>query len=358
MFLRDLVTNNSKSYLALLGKSVSSKDPQIQPPGPIVMRAYVSYVIESLGALEQREPGSARRFRGVLLSAWIPLNQYAPELSGAFVQLEKLTRTADEDASLPTVGDKKSDGGDTYEQRVKKALESDQPDDVTINIAIGRGDFEKARKMIDKLPDDSHKSQLIENVNAPEAVALAEKGELGQAIVLAERLTRAASILQVYPVLLKKCLSAENSWRATPLVYQAIKQLKKADTAPMRPPPGMPETMIAARVVDLIPSSLSKLAKSVVEVDETLALAVLDETVIAANKSSVDSSEGRVGFDLDVFTKLAPRNEARVRQAAEDLTDHFREIVALAAINQWKAGELEKKSKVDLNKKKSSIAKH
>ena len=85
--------------------------------------------------------------------------------------------------------------------------------------------------MIDKLPDDSHKSQLIENVNAPEAVALAEKGELGLAVRLAERLNRAASILQVYPVLLKKCLSAENKWRATPLVYQAIKQLKKADTA-------------------------------------------------------------------------------------------------------------------------------
>src|SRR5882672_3752083 len=59
MFLRDLVTNNNRMYLALIGKNVSSKDLQTQPPGPIVMRAYVSYVIESLGALEQREPGSA-----------------------------------------------------------------------------------------------------------------------------------------------------------------------------------------------------------------------------------------------------------------------------------------------------------
>ena len=51
MFLRDLVTNNNRMYLALVGKSVSPKDPQIQPPGPMVMRAYVGYVIESLGAL-------------------------------------------------------------------------------------------------------------------------------------------------------------------------------------------------------------------------------------------------------------------------------------------------------------------
>jgi len=146
------------------------------------MRAYVSYMIESLGALEQHEPGSARRFRAFLLSAWIPLNQYAPELSQAFIQLERLTRTADEDASLPTVGDqKKSDGGGTYEQRVKRALESDQPDDLIINIAIGRGDFDTARKMIDKLPDDPHKSQLVENVNATESIALAEKGDIDQA---------------------------------------------------------------------------------------------------------------------------------------------------------------------------------
>lgn len=352
LFLSDLIANKSATYLALVGKSVSSKDPQLQSPGPLVMRAYVGYVIESLGALEQREPGSARRFRGSLLSVWLPLNQYAPELLGPFSQLEKLSRRPGEDASLPTAGDKKS-GEESYDQRVKKALESDQPDDIAINIAIGRGDFDKARKMIDKLPDDSHKSQLIENLNVPEAIALAEKGEIDKAVRLAERLNRGTSILQVYPVLLKKCLSAENKWRATPLVYQAIKQLKKADTSPMRPPPGMPETMIAARVIDLIPSSLSKLAQLVVEVDEALAFAVLDETVIATNKSSMDSSEGRAGFDLDVFKQLAPRNEARVHQAAEDLTDHFRQIVALAAINQWKASELEKKSRIDLTRRKA-----
>ena len=357
MFLRDLVTNNNRMYLALIGKNVSSKDLQTQPPGPIVMRAYVSYMIESLGALEQREPGSARRFRGVLMSAWIPLNQYAPELSGAFVQLEKFSRRAGDDALFPTPGDKESGGVDTYEERVKKAIESDHPDEVTINIAIGRGDFKKARKMIDKLPDGTRKTQLTENLNAQEAMQLVENGDISQAAILAERLNRAVSILQVYPVLLKKCLSDENKWRATPLVYQAIKQLKKADTAPMPPPPGMPETMLAARGTDPIPLSLSKLAKSVAQVDETLALAILDETVIAINKSSVDSSEGRVGFDLDLFKQLAPKNEARVHQAAEYLTDHFRQIVALAAVNQWKASELEKKSRIELTRKKSLIVK-
>jgi hypothetical protein len=348
-FLGDLITNNNGTYLALVGKRALSN---LQPPGPIVTKAYVSYMIDSLGALEQREPGSARRFRGTLLSVWLPLNQYAPELLGPFSQLEKLSRKAGEDASLSTAGDKAS-REETYEQRVKNAMESDQPDDVTINIAIGRGDFDNARKMIDKLPDDPHKSQLIENVNAPEAITLAEKGDIDQAVRLAERLTRATSILQVYPVLLKKCLSAENKWRATPLVYQAIKQLKKADTSPLAPPPGIPPSMVVAKGPDPIPLSLSKLAKSVVEVDETLALAVLDEMVIASNKSTMDSSEGRAGFDLDVFKQLAARNEDRVHQAAESLTDPFREIVALAAIDQWKAGELEKKARVDLTRRKT-----
>jgi len=111
--------------------------------------------------------------------------------------------------------------------------------------------------------------------------------------------------------------------------------------------------VVVTKGPDPIPLSLSKLAKSVVEVDETVVLAVLDETVIASNKSSTDSSEGRIGFDLDVFKQLAPKNEARVHLAAEDLTDHFRQTVALAAINQGKASELEKKSRADLAPRKA-----
>jgi DNA-directed RNA polymerase specialized sigma24 family protein len=348
MFLRDLITNNNGMYLALAGKSGGSR---LSPPGPIVLRAYVGYVIASLAALDQREPGSAIRFRGSLLAVWPLLNQYAPELLGPFSQLEKISRRPGEDASLPTPGDREAGGADTYEQRVRKALDSDQPDDVTINIAIGRGDFKRAHKMIDKLPDGPGKNQLVESLNAREAIDLAEKNEVDAAVGLAERLNRPESILQVYPVLLKKCLSVDNRWRVTPLVYQAIKQLKKADPSPVRPPPGMPETLINARVIDLVPTSLSKLAKSIMEMDEPLALAVLDETVMATNKTSLDSAEGRVGFDLDVFKRLAPQNEDRVRLAAESLTDQFRQIVALASIDQWKAGELEKKVRIEVTRK-------
>jgi hypothetical protein len=47
-----------------------------------------------------------------------------------------------------------------------------------------------------------------------------------------------------------------------------------------------------------------------------------------------------------------------VHQAAEDLTDHFRQIVALAAIDQWKASELEKKARIELTRKKGQAVKN
>lgn len=91
--------------------------------------------------------------------------------------------------------------------------------------------------------------------------------------------------------------------------------------------------------------SLSKLAKAVALSNETLALEVLDEMVQAANSSNVDTTQGRMGFETDVFSRLAAKNEIRVRQAVEALKDPLRQIVALAAIYQWKAGELIKQAK-------------
>lgn len=65
----------------------------IQPPGSDVMRAYLNYMVESMSGLEQREPGSAMQFRVFLLPLWMPLKQYAPELTGAFLELENVSST-------------------------------------------------------------------------------------------------------------------------------------------------------------------------------------------------------------------------------------------------------------------------
>src|SRR5205085_6176996 len=105
-----LLTNNNDA----------TRPPQpILPAGPAVIRAYVSYVLESLSQLEQREPGSVMNLRGFLLATWLPLRQYAPELTGEFMELERLSRRPGENVALPTPGSAKESTREDYEQRLK-----------------------------------------------------------------------------------------------------------------------------------------------------------------------------------------------------------------------------------------------
>jgi hypothetical protein len=343
LFLRDLAFNNSDVYIALLNGSADPKYQQIPLPGPAVMKAYVNYVVESLSKLEQSEQGSARRFRGHLISTWLPLKQYAPELTGAFLALEQLSRRPGEDASLPTQGKMKDEATNKYEKRVRDALDSNQPDDLTINFAISRGDFDKARKLLEKLADGPQKSQLTETVNAREAISLTAQGNTPRAAALAERLSKATSILRVYPAIIDKCVAKKDQVCATALTYQAMRQLKAADNAP---PAGTHVSAIAAgRELDPTLLSFSELAKAVASINETLAMEVLDETVRTANASKMDTGQGQTGFDVEAFRKLASKDENRVRQAASNLNNPLRQIVALAAIYQWKAERLAKESK-------------
>ncbi len=318
---------------------------QILPAGPSVIKAYVNYVIESMSRLEQSEPGSADRLRGFLLSVWLPLKQYAPELTGAFLELERLSRRPGEDASLPQKSFEEA-YKEKYEKRLRDALDSGQPDELTINSAVGRGDFDKARKLIDKLSDGPQKTQLTEMVNMREALSLTAKGNTIEAELMAEKLNKATSILQVYPAIISKCAAKKDQPCVTTAFYQAMKQLKSADTAPPTLPAGIPASVIAtSREFDPVLSSLGKLAKAVAPVNDTLALEALDETVSAANSSDVDTSQGRIGFDTDIFKILAPKNELRALQAAMNLKDPLRQIIALAVIDQWKAKELANKEK-------------
>jgi len=318
---------------------------QIPSPGPAVMRAYVSYMIESLGLLGQRDPEALRASRGFLLTAWLPLKQYAPELTGAFLEVEKLSRRPGEDASLPRVSLEES-YRERYEERVRKNLDNGNPDPLFIESLISEGDFAKARKMIDKLADGPQKAQFIERTNAKEALSLATKGNTVEAEILAGHLSTAVYILEVYPVIISKCVERKDHSCATGIVYQAMKQLKRADTAPLTPPAGISASVVATtQDFDPVLASLGKLAKSVFPINELLALEVLDEMIVAANHSEMDTGQGRTGFDVDVFRKLASSNETRTRQAAETLSDPLRRIVALATIYQWKAKELEKNTK-------------
>ncbi|HZB47115.1 MAG TPA: hypothetical protein VE360_17785, partial [Pyrinomonadaceae bacterium] len=80
--------------------------------------------------------------------------------------------------------------------------------------------------------------------------------------------------------------------------------------------------------------------KAVAPLDGTLALNVLDEVVQAANRSDVDTTQGRTGLEIDVFEKLAAVDELRVRQAAGGLKQRLPRLAALAALAQWRAQQL------------------
>jgi hypothetical protein len=310
------------------------------PPGGAVMKAYVSFMIESLARLEQIEPGSLQNFRPMLMNVWPILRQYAPELTGAFYELEALSRRPGEDASLPkgNIGDLYND---RYEKRVKDALDSDKPDPLTIYSVISKGDFAQARRMIDKLDDGPQKTQLVEAVNAQEAITVATKGDLIKAAQLAQNLKTAVSIMRVYPIIVNKCVAKKDRTCAANSVYQAMKQLKDAGNTLPTPPSGLPASfMPTSEEFDPVALSLCKLAKIIASIDSALALDVLDEAVQAANRSSIDTGQGRTGLETDVFKQLAAEDETRVRQAAISLKQPLPKIVALAALYQWKSQAL------------------
>jgi len=115
---------------------------------------------------------------------------------------------------------------------------------------------------------------------------------------------------------------------------------------PHTPPAGIPMSIVPSnREFDPVLSSLSKLAGIIAPLDEQLALEVLDEVIATANSSALDTEQGRTGIDVELFRKLALRNEVRVRQSAESLQDRLRKIVAKSAIYQARAAELAKTAK-------------
>jgi tetratricopeptide (TPR) repeat protein len=316
--------------------SFSESLPDIPPPGVTVMRAYVMYMIEDVGKLE----GVAlQRSRGRLLGVWEPLKRYAPELTTRFMELEAQSRGAGDNSPLPTKQSSQEQSKERYEKRLKDSLDSGVADELTINFAISRGDYERARKLIAKLPDGAQKNQFVDMVNTKEATSLAAKGDLPAAERLAEQLVRASSLLEAYPAIINRCLADKTqTCVAALLVSKAVRQLKRADLTLNTPPAGIPSSIVASnREFDPVLSGLSKLATLIAPLDEQLALEVLDEVVEAANSSALDTGQGRTGFDAELFRRLAGKNEVRVSRSAGAFKDRLRRIVAHAAIYQAQA---------------------
>lgn len=333
-------------------------NPPGSPPAPAVMRAYATYVLENIARLEMVDPGSISVSRLTLLHTYPILRQYAPELMPQFLDLEQRSRKPGETFSLQTAKNMQRTAWEDYEKRMQIELDADQPDEHMIRSTISRGNFAKARKMIDKLPERALKTELTEYANVHEAISLANKGDIFGARSLAEKLAKATYILQAYPVIAAKCVATKDELCARDSVTQAVKQLRKADTSPPMPPAGIPSSVFAGKgEFDPILASLGKLALSVISIKDGLALDVLDELVAVANHSEVDTSQGRTGFESSLFKKLAEKDEGRVTLAALQLEDHLRQIVALAAIDQWKSDKLVANAKLRKRESESSVKK-
>lgn len=309
-------------------------------PGPDVMRAYVSFIIDTLKNFEQQNPGSLKRARRILMTAWLPLLQYAPDLAGSFLELEKLSRSPGQEASFPQMNDDDVRKYE-YEQQTKRASDSEHVNESTIKSFIAQGDYDKARTMTAKLTDENLKNKLLEIINSQEAVSLARQGNVTEADRLAQRLNKATSILEVYPIIIDKCVVSKNESYAAALIYQAVEQVKRANNELSKPPTGIPAFSIATdSEIDPALLSLGELVKSISPINEALALYVLDEMVLTANRSKLDTGQGRTGFDASIFKTLASNNDARVRQAAGNFQDPLRQIITLAAISQARADKL------------------
>lgn len=317
---------------------------QIPNPGADVMKAYVRYVIDTLSALEQRQPGTLFRQRSMLLTAWLPLNQYAPELMERFMQLEAVSRVPGKDASLPAKSNEELDQ-EMFRNKQSEALNSREANEQSIDSMINREEFDTARKLIEKLPDGERKTVFLEQVNTKEAISLTKKGDLLRAQSLAERLMTIGSMLQVYPLIVQGYASNKDQAGASSTIHQAIRQLKNANTKPVPAGSqfGMPaEFRPTANEIDGVLSALEKLAKAILPFDSLLGSEVVNEVVVRANASRIDTAQGRTGIDSGLFKSLASQDEVRARSAAENFKDRLRRIVALAAIYHWKANQLEK----------------
>lgn len=108
--------------------------------------------------------------------------------------------------------------------------------------------------------------------------------------------------------------------------------------------------MGTSRDFDLALTCLGNLTAAAVALKDDLALDLLDELVIAANHSTLDTAQGRTGFETSLFKKLAEKNEERTTAAAIQFQDPLRQVVALAAIDQWKVDKLIKAELASRNK--------
>jgi pentatricopeptide repeat protein len=314
-------------------------DKTAPAPGPEVMRAYSLYILDTLSAWEQVSPGSLSRYRTLLVTVWAPINQYARDLIPYFMRLEAISRSSRDTGPIPTLQDIVDASKKSQNKQLEQNLESGTPDPMVIEAAVRNGEFNKARKAIDRMEESNIKDQLLDLTNAREAIALTSKGRIDNAELLALKLRGAVRVIEAYAALIAK---ADKPAQKISLGYRALEQLRRASNQPENSPLMPAGLGPTGREIDPKLSSLSKLFLIIVSLDDDLAQSVLQETMLAMSRTDVDSNQGRLGFDPTLFKEATAKNQLQAEQAAVSISDLLRRIVALAAIDKWKIDRLNK----------------
>jgi len=274
-----------------------------------------------------------------LLYAWSPVNQYARDLIPSFIRLEALSRSSQDTGPIPNIHDIVEADKTTQKKRLEQNIESETPDPMVVQAAIRNAEFKKARKAIDRMEESDTKNQLLDLVNAREAMALTAKGAIDGAEALAVKLRGAVRIIEAYTPMIAK---SEKTAQKISLGYRALEQLRRASNQPEISPMAPAGSGPTGKETDPKLGSLSKLFLITVSLDRELAESVLQETILAMNRTDVDAGQGRLGFDPTLFTEATAKNQVLAEQSALSINDALRRIVALAAIDKGKIEKLDK----------------
>ncbi len=318
-------------------------------PGREAVRAYLSYILDTLERLEQAQPGGSRNARTLLTTAWPLFLQHAPDMSARLHALESLSRIPGaQEPPLQSVAQINESYRRTLENRFKNAREMKDPLDLEMAVStlMSRGEFGEARKMVELLKDGALKSQLAEEVDTRECTSLTEKGDTVGAEKLARRLTHTQPILRAFPPLVRRLVKKGDASSASILTNLAVRLIKEAEERGGASDTYVP-TLLAPVAGSLNPFkqsrsllALSELAAAVEPLNGDAALEILEEVVRSANQNRIVSENGNPNFNADVFMLLAGKDEPRVRQAAEALRDRLQRIAALAALHRGRAKSL------------------
>jgi hypothetical protein len=325
------------------------------PAGREVVRAYVSFVADTMTRIQQAG-GDLSEMHRFIPMVWPSMMQYAPEFAGQLAALERASRAPGQAApNLYTFADIKAlyDPAKKFEERAKIARQTKDPLDLEVaaSFAIQRKEFEEARKLISMMKEGETKTQLSEQANEKESLHLLGAGDLAGAERLARQLNGAGAVVRVFPPLVRRLAKEGDAGRAALLAEEAGRRLR-ASAERSNSNDNFVPTLLApvAGSIKIFKQSralegMGALALAVEPVAVPSALDLLDALVETASKARVTSELGNVNFNPEAFARLSAHDPARVRAAAARLEDRLQRIAALAAVTRGEAERLEKEQK-------------